>query len=395
MIRAALLIALLSAAGCAHRRVAAADATPVTAIDFGKPDTPRLLRGFYPPKDVWRWTAPSFAVSLDAPQTREKVFVVLDFTVPMELLGNGGSATIATRVNGFGIGEDTYTAVGHTGLAREIPAALLKKSPLEVEFSLNREATAGPDGEPRGVIVLGVALQDETRTPAFRDRIWKAGKDEYRRIYGAQDTSLKRLFHEAHIWDNLQFLGVPVLKNPLDLWMVQDLIHRIRPDFIVETGTFRGGSALFWAHTLDGMGLRESRVLTVDIADYTLAAAPQPLWRRYVDFYLGSSTGENVVRRIAERVQGKKVIVMLDSNHEAAHVLAELKAYAPMVSRGSYLIVEDTHMDGVPTQPGFGPGPFAAATEFLRTGGGRDFERDFAPESFGASFNPGGWLRRK
>jgi cephalosporin hydroxylase len=93
-------------------------------------------------------------------------------------------------------------------------------------------------------------------------------------------------------------------------------------------------------------------------------------------------------------VRGNKVLVSLDSDHVASHVLNELHAYAPMVSQGSYIVVEDTHLDGVPTQPGFGPGPFSAVTEFLREGGSREFAQDFSRESLGITYYPGGWLRR-
>jgi cephalosporin hydroxylase len=94
-------------------------------------------------------------------------------------------------------------------------------------------------------------------------------------------------------------------------------------------------------------------------------------------------------------VKGHKVLVTLDSDHTASYVLKEIKAYAPFVNRGSYLVVEDTHMDGVPTDPGFGPGPLAAVQQFLQEGGSKDFEQDFSREAFIMTFNPGGWLKRK
>jgi cephalosporin hydroxylase len=77
------------------------------------------------------------------------------------------------------------------------------------------------------------------------------------------------------------------------------------------------------------------------------------------------------------------------------HVLRELRMYSPMISRGSYLVVEDTHMDGVPTHPEEGPGPLAATLEFLKDGGDKEFEPDFSREKMVMTFNPGGWLRRK
>ena len=395
------VLCLWGSAGCRVRR---APARPeVTSVEMAE-SSPRLVSGFYDAGgQTWRWTQPSFAVSLDIPKRRDKLFVVLSGVAPAELMSSGQPATLTTKVNGILAGTDTFTKTSDIDVTHEIPSGAVSHSPALVEFSLDRKAEDGPKGEPRGLIVLKTGVFDETRTPAFKKRIWDAGKAEYKRIYGErphgftpeQNASLMSLFHDLRIWDSLQFLGVPILKNPLDLWLVQKVIYEVRPDFIVETGTFRGGSALFWAHTLEGLGLHESRVLTVDIGDYCGGAAAHSLWRRYVEFARTSSTDEKLVERWTTRVKGKRVIVMLDSNHEAAHVLDELRLYSPMVSRGSYLIVEDGHIDGVPTQPNFGPGPFAATTEFLQAGGDRDFERDLSREDFGTSFNVGGWLRRR
>ena len=111
-------------------------------------------------------------------------------------------------------------------------------------------------------------------------------------------------------------------------------------------------------------------------------------------FILGSSTDPEIVSRIAKQVKGKKVIVDLDSNHTKDHVSKELKAYSPLVSLGSYMIVEDTSMDGIPLWPGLGPGPMAAVKEFLESDSSASFEPDFTREVFLMTFHPGGWLRR-
>ncbi|MDP8982943.1 MAG: cephalosporin hydroxylase family protein [Acidobacteriota bacterium] len=99
--------------------------------------------------------------------------------------------------------------------------------------------------------------------------------------------------------------------------------------------------------------------------------------------------------KIAQRVKGSRVIVNLDSDHSMAHVLRELRLYAPMVSPGSYIAVEDTHIDAVPTNPAFGPGPMAAVRAFLAEGGSKDFEQDFTREAMVMTSYPGGWLRRR
>jgi cephalosporin hydroxylase len=85
-------------------------------------------------------------------------------------------------------------------------------------------------------------------------------------------------------------------------------------------------------------------------------------------------------------------MVTLDSDHHAAHVAEELRLYSQLVTPGSYLVVEDTHFNGYPILPKFGPGPHEAVDAFLRSN--PDFTRDGSREKFGMTFNPGGWLRR-
>ena len=191
------------------------------------------------------------------------------------------------------------------------------------------------------------------------------------------------------------FHNVPIGKNPLDLWMMQQIIYETQPEFIVETGTFMGGSALYWAHTLNGMGLENSRVITVDISDLTSTASKHPLWNKYVTFLKGSSVDPAIVAQIAERVKGHKTLVTLDSDHSMQHVLNEMRAYAPLVTRGNYLVVEDTNLDGVPIFPEGGPGPMAAVQQFFKDGGNKTFTQDLSREAFIMTFNPGGWLRKK
>src|SRR5262249_2692812 len=153
------------------------------------------------------------------------------------------------------------------------------------------------------------------------------------------------LFHESPVWSNVWFHNVKVLKSPLDMWVLQDIIREVRPDFVIETGTFRGGSALAFANMLNGMGLTNSRVLTVDIQDFRDEASAHPLWKEYVEFYLGSSTDPEIVSRISRKARGRKTLIDLDSDHSMSHVLKELRMYSPLVSRGSYIVVDDTHLD--------------------------------------------------
>jgi cephalosporin hydroxylase len=143
------------------------------------------------------------------------------------------------------------------------------------------------------------------------------------------------------------------------------------------------------------MGLDQSKVITIDIEDYCSETAKLPLWKKRVEFMHGSSTDPEIVARIGQRVQGKNVLVDLDSDHRRDHVFKEMMSYAPMVNPGNYLVVEDTNVDGVPVLPNYGPGPMAAVHDFLKTDLGKTFIQDVRRESMIFTFFPGGWLKKK
>ena len=189
-------------------------------------------------------------------------------------------------------------------------------------------------------------------------------------------------------WRNTFWMGHQVLKCPLDLWQYQEILHDLRPDLIVETGTAFGGSALFLAHALDLLGA--GRVITdrsgtaVGPARRTNASPTSPARRS--------------IRRLLQPVfdaaaRAKTVMVILDSDHRREHVLAELRTLGPLVTPGSFLIVEDTNLNGHPVEPHYGPGPMEAVDAFLSER--NDFEIDPRWEKFFLSFNPRGYLRRR
>ena len=364
----------------------------------------RILRGFYDKTPDWRWTAPQFAVSIDVPEFDVPVFLEMDFTAPVEILGRYADVTLTGRVNGVEVGRRTYTKVGRYDFAVAVPREALKKqNPAVVEFQSDRAYKDEATGQERGIIVIGVALNELEQTARYRKQQAGRSREAFQRLVDQRRKTMPRqkylemlkLFHELPVWDSLSFGGVKIIKNPLDLWMVQQIIHEQRPDFIIETGTLEGGSALFYAYTLNAIGLTHSRVITVDIGSDAAKAFSNPLWKKYVDFYHGSSTDPRIVAQIAGRVKGKKTLIALDSDHRMFHVLRELQMYSPMLDKGEYIIVEDTHLDGVPTHPESGLGPYSAVRRFLSDGGGKDFEVDESREAMVMTFNPGGWLRKK
>ena len=216
-----------------------------------------------------------------------------------------------------------------------------------------------------------------------------------------------RLFYNASLatWSDTRWLSVPVSKCPFDLWVYQEILSELRPAVIVESGTSFGGSALFLASVCDSLG--QGEVITIDISETGTAYAiergevvaidlgqeSRPTHRR-IAYLTGSSISDEIVDEVRRRIGGRApVLVVLDSDHSKTHVLAELRRYAPLVSPGSYLIVEDTNLNGHPVLPRFGPGPSEAIAEFLNETD--DFFVDRTREKYFLTFNPGGYLCKR
>ncbi|HET9393801.1 MAG TPA: CmcI family methyltransferase [Candidatus Rubrimentiphilum sp.] len=211
----------------------------------------------------------------------------------------------------------------------------------------------------------------------------------------SEETEIVRRFHELYYrrWlkqngdtINLSWFGYELLKCPLDLWAYQELLVRTRPDFVVETGTYRGGSALFFATIFDRLG--QGRVITVDIE-----ARPNRPEHSRITYITGSSVDPAVIEQVQQAVGGRRAMVALDSDHSAGHVYAEMTAYSPLVQAGDYLIVEDTNVNGHPAFPDFGPGPMEAVDKFLCENDG--FVIDRRCERFLMTLCPRGYLKRK
>ena len=186
-------------------------------------------------------------------------------------------------------------------------------------------------------------------------------------------------------WTEATWVGAQALKKPLDHWVYQEIMVETRPELIVETGTYRGGSAFFLASICDLLGAGE--VVSIDIEavrdDYPTHPRITYLGRR-------SSTDPDVVATVRERAAGKRTLVVLDSDHSQAHVEAELAVYAELVPVGCYLIVEDSNIGQI--RKDLLPGPLEAIEAFLaRTD---EFEIDRGREKFLITHNPSGYLRR-
>ncbi len=145
------------------------------------------------------------------------------------------------------------------------------------------------------------------------------------------------------------WLGIPIIQLPQDLVAMQELIWKIRPDVIVETGIAHGGSLLFYSSMLELLGNNGSVVgIDIDIREHNrVAIESHPQYKR-ITMIEGSSVDEAIVSQAKNLCEGKKVLVCLDSNHTHEHVLRELNLYGPLVSKDSYLVVFDTAIEDMP-----------------------------------------------
>ncbi len=192
-------------------------------------------------------------------------------------------------------------------------------------------------------------------------------------------------YYDSHAWQNTFWEGIEIQKLPSDLFVYQEIIFRKKPDIIIETGTLYGGSALFIARLLDIMN--NGRIISIDIKKRELPAHPR------IKYYVSSSINPKLIDRLKEECKGKKVMVILDSDHSKSHVLEELKLYSELVSSDQYLIVEDTNINGHPVGKDFGPGPYEAVEDFLKSN--EQFKIDTEQEKFLLTFNPNGFLIKK
>lgn len=207
-----------------------------------------------------------------------------------------------------------------------------------------------------------------------------------------------------HVY-SFTWMGRPIIQLPEDMVRMQEVIYGVKPDLLIETGIAHGGSLIFYAGLFKAMGKGRVVGIDVEIRPQNRRAIEEHELFPYITLIEGSSVDPAVVVRVRDHVRpGETVMVSLDSNHAKAHVRAELEAYAPLVSPGSYAVVADGIMElvtgGPRTSPDWGwNNPKAAAAEFVRD------HPEFAIEEPPFAFNeglvrervtywPGGFLRR-
>ena len=196
---------------------------------------------------------------------------------------------------------------------------------------------------------------------------------------------IKTYYYEGvKTWENSKWLGVDTLKAPTDLWVYQEIIYSSRPDFIIECGTHKGGSALYMASICDH--INHGRIITIDINP---SETTHPRITKIVDE--DGSTSPRVFQQVKEIVKDSKCLVLLDSTHRKRHVLDELNLYSRFVPVNGYLIVEDTCLGGNPVVPSWTDGPMDAVNEFIKNG---DFVIDTSMQKFMLTLHPNGFLKR-
>jgi cephalosporin hydroxylase len=168
------------------------------------------------------------------------------------------------------------------------------------------------------------------------------------------------------------WMGRPMIQLPDDMIRIQEVIYRVRPDLLIETGVAHGGSLIFYASLFKAMG--NGRVVGVDIEirPHNRRAIEAHELGSAITLVEGSSIDPAIVAKVAGLAgPGEKVLVVLDSNHTKKHVAAELEAYGPLVTPGSYIVATDGFMASLHDAPGGKPewtedNPTAAALEFSR-----------------------------
>jgi cephalosporin hydroxylase len=238
------------------------------------------------------------------------------------------------------------------------------------------------------------------------------------------DLGLKELSHQwvekagSHKWAyNFSWFGRPAIQFPNDAWAMQELIWKIKPDLIIETGIAHGGSLVFSASmlamldyadaaskkaTLDpSSSKRKVLGIDIDIRQHNKTAIKEHPLAGLIQMVEGSSVEESTISKVQEIASSyETILVCLDSNHTHEHVLAELNAYASLVSQGSYCVVFDTLIEDMPIgsfpdRPwDKGDNPKTAVYEYIKENPSFVIDRDIS-DKLGITVAPEGYLKRE
>jgi cephalosporin hydroxylase len=238
------------------------------------------------------------------------------------------------------------------------PGAIRTKPRRRVGPNVFKAAGTDPEGVPTVALPMPQGLRSE-----FIEAFWR-----------------------SLAWRDTKWLGQPVHQAPTDLFAYQELIARLRPDWIIETRSANGGRALFLASICELVG--HGQVLSIDAK----ANEKRPQHPR-ITYLAGRPDDPATADRVRELVgEHPNALVVLGTREKRQKLVHEFGLYSPLVPVGGYVVVEDTIVNGHPVWPTYGPGPAEAVKNVLNSRG--DFAPDPSMEKDGLTFNPGGFLRR-
>jgi cephalosporin hydroxylase len=208
------------------------------------------------------------------------------------------------------------------------------------------------------------------------------------------EQSLKYKYSYHFTW-----MGIPIIQYPQDIMAMQELIFRVKPDMIVETGVAHGGSIVFYASMLQLLGGGKVVGVDVDIRSHNRERLESHPMRPYITLLEGSSTDDDIVRRVKSLSDGaKNTMIVLDSMHTGVPVLDELRIYSQFVRKGGYIVVCDTFVENMPV--GFYPdrpwdvgnNPMTAVRAFLKENARFEIDDTFERKTI-FTCAPNGFLR--
>lgn len=238
---------------------------------------------------------------------------------------------------------------------------------------------------------------DRWNIPSLREYVLtKKDKD----LQELEEASLEwtKVASKNRLTYEIDWFGVPVIQTPEDLVLMQELVFKIQPDVIVETGIAHGGSLIFYASLFEVLGKGLVIGVDIEIREHNKKVIEaHPLFKR-IEMIEGDSVSDEVIQEVKNKIpQGSKVIVCLDSNHFKDHVYKELLQYQHLVNPGSYLVVFDTNSSTLAKLGACDPdyienGPMEAIDDFLKTND--DFQVDEHYNKLFVTYSPNGYLKR-
>lgn len=196
----------------------------------------------------------------------------------------------------------------------------------------------------------------------------------------------------------IDWLGVPIIQTPEDMILMQDLIFKIKPDVIIETGIAHGGSLIYYASLLELLGKGKVIGVDIEIREHNRRVIEAHSMFKRIELIEGNSLSEETIEKIRKMVpKDSKVIVCLDSNHIKNHVLKELQLYHRFVNLGSYIVVFDTNTSklaelGACEKKYLNNSPKEAVEEFLKEHDNFKIDKNY--NKLYISYSPDGYLKR-